>query len=216
MRDWPSNPELLYTRAVFLDRDGTINVDTHYPHDYKLLEVIPEAYEGMKILSELPLDIIVVSNQAGIELGIFTKDQMSRFNEELRIRIERYGGRIDAFYYCPHLEPKNLKKGQKPCNCSKPAPGMLLEAANDFEIDLAKSFIIGDKTSDVAAGKVVGCTGILVKTGKAGKEDGFLPIKIDHLAENLYEAAIMVKTFVDEEYSDTKDLNKKFAIQQVA
>jgi len=216
MRDWPSNPELRYMHAVFLDRDGTINVDTHYPHDYKLLEVIPEAYEGMKILSELPLDIIVVSNQAGIKLGIFTKDQMSRFNEELRIRIERYGGRIDAFYYCPHLEPKNLKKGQTPCNCSKPAPGMLLEAANDFDIDLSKSFIIGDKTSDIAAGMAVGCTGILVKTGKAGKEEGFLPIKIDHLAENLYEAAIMVKTFIDEEYSDTKDLSKKFVIQQVS
>ena len=71
MRDWPSNPELRYMHAVFLDRDGTINVDTHYPHDYKLLEIIPEAYEGMKILSELPLDIIVVSNQKKTNLQGF-------------------------------------------------------------------------------------------------------------------------------------------------
>jgi D-glycero-D-manno-heptose 1,7-bisphosphate phosphatase len=216
MRDWPPNPSPNYKRAIFLDRDGTINVDTHYPHDYKLLEVIPEAYEGMKVLSKLPLDIIIISNQGGIALGIFTKRQMSKFNEELRTRIVKYGGRIDAFYYCPHLEPKNLKNGQKPCNCSKPAPGMLLEAANDFNIDLSKSFIIGDKTSDIAAGKVVGCTGILVKTGKAGKEEGSLPIEIEYVSENLYEAAIMVKSFIDGRNYIPKDISRAIAVQHVS
>ncbi|HGE70333.1 TPA: HAD family hydrolase [Candidatus Poribacteria bacterium] len=199
MRDYPPKPVHIYNRAVFLDRYGTINVDTHYPYDASLLEIIPRSLDGIKILSRLPVHIIVVSNQAGIALGIFTRKDMSNFNKELRSRVERASGRIDAFYYCPHLEPKNLTKGQMPCNCSKPAPGLLLEAARDFNIDLSKSFIIGDKTSDIVAGEVVGCTGILVKTGKGGKEEGALPIKTNIIVDDLYEASLVVQSLIEHE-----------------
>ena len=199
MRDFPLKLFPIYDRAVFLDRDGTINVDTHYPHDARQLEIIPRSLEGIRILSKLPVHIIVVSNQAGIALGMFTRDQMSNFNKELRLRVERASGRIDAFYYCPHPEPKNLSKGQIPCNCSKPAPGLLLEASDDFNIDLSNSFIIGDKTSDIVAGETVGCTGILVKTGKGGKEEGALPIQTNLIADDLYEAALIVQSFVEHE-----------------
>jgi len=205
MRDQPINPFPNYHRAVFLDRDGTINVDTHYPHDYKLLELIPEAIDGMKILADLPLDIIVVSNQAGIALGIFTREEMSRFNTELRSRIEKAGGRIDAFYFCPHLEPKNLPSGVLSCNCSKPSPGMLLEAVEDFDIDLTRSFIIGDKTSDIVAGESVGCTGILVKTGKGGKEEGAMPVKTKYFVDSLYDASLIVKSYIEQDMADIVD-----------
>jgi len=86
-----------------------------------------------------------------------------------------------------------------PCNCSKPAPGLLLEAARDFNIDLSKSFIIGDKTSDIVAGEVVGCTGILVKTGKGGKEEGALPIKTNIIVDDLYEASLVVQSLIEHE-----------------
>lgn len=196
MRDWPPRTSSHYRHAVFLDRDGTINVDTHFPYAIESLEFIPKAIDGLRLLAMLPLAIIVVANQAGIARGIFTRKQMSQFNAELRSRVEHAGGRIDAFYFCPHLEIKNLPPGVPVCECSKPSPGMLLEAAKDFKLDLSKSFLIGDKTSDIAAGESVGCTTILVKTGKAGKEEGALPVEPTHFAENLYEAALIVQSYL--------------------
>ncbi len=200
MRDWPEKPFPRYQRAVFLDRDGTINIDTHFPHQAELLEIIPEAIDGIMMLASLPIDIIVVSNQGGIALGIFTREQMSEFNAELRSRIEQAGGRIDAFYFCPHYEPKSLPPGASPCNCSKPRPGMLLEAAEDFDLDLSKSFIIGDKTSDVAAGEQVGCIGIkveVVKKGEGGGEGKPVPIKTKHFVKRLDDAARIVKAYLE-------------------
>ncbi|HID19391.1 MAG TPA: HAD family hydrolase [Methanophagales archaeon] len=201
MRDWPLKPNAHYRRAVFLDRDGTINVDSHFPHRVELLEFITKAIDGLRLLATLPLHIISVSNQAGVALGIFTLEQMSQFNTELRSRVERAGGRIDAFYFCPHLETKHLPPGVAPCACSKPSPGMLLEAARDFELDLSRSFLIGDKTSDITAGESVGCVTILVKTGKAGREEGALPVEPKHFAENLSEAALIVQSYLNRESS---------------
>jgi D-glycero-D-manno-heptose 1,7-bisphosphate phosphatase len=194
MRDWPKKPSSKYGRAVFIDRDGTINVDTHYPYQVESLEFIPSAIDGLKILSMLHFHLIVVANQAGIALGIFNREQMSKFNEEIRIRVERAGARIDGFYYCPHLEAKHLQSRVPLCECSKPSPGMLIEAVKDFKLDLSKSFIIGDKTSDIAAGESVGCVTILVKTGEAGKEEGALPVVPRYVTENLYEAALIVRS----------------------
>ena len=197
MRDWPPKPTPHYRCAVFLDRDGTLNVDSHFPHRVESLEFIPKAIDGLKLLAMLPLHIISISNQAGIALGIFTREHMSQFNAELRSRVERASGRIDAFYFCPHLEIKHLPLGVSPCACSKPSPGMLLEAAQDFELDLSGSFLIGDKTSDIVAGESVRCVTILVKTGKAGREEGALPVEPKHFAENLYEAALIVRSYLE-------------------
>jgi len=197
MRDWPKKPKPKYGRAVFLDRDGTINVDNHYPHQVQSLEFIPKAIEGLKILSALEYHVIIVANQAGIALGIFNREQMSEFNKEIRFRVENAGARIDGFYYCPHLEMKHLEPGMSACECSKPSPGMVKEASEDFQIDLTKSFFIGDRTTDIAAGESVGCVTILVKTGKAGEEEGALPITPQYFTENLYEAALIVKSHLD-------------------
>jgi len=196
MRDWPAKPVPLYKRAIFLDRDGTINVDTHYPHLVEELVIIPRAIDGLKILDRLPFHIIVVSNQSGIPLGFFTREQMSGFNEELRSRVHHAGGRIDAFYYCPHLEPRQLPLNAQPCECSKPSPGMLLESAKDFGLNLSESLFIGDKSSDIAAGEAVGCTTVLVKTGKAGKEEGALAVEPNYVSDDLYEAALVVRSLV--------------------
>ncbi len=201
MRDWPPKPNPRYQRAVFLDRDGTINVDIHFPHQIESLEFIPKAIDGLRLLAAFPLHIISVSNQAGIALGIFTREQMSQFNTELRSRIEHAEGRIDAFYFCPHRETKHLPRGVSPCACSKPSPGMLLEAAKDFELDLSRSFLIGDRSSDIAAGESAGCVTILVKTGKAGKEEGAMPIQPKYVAENLYDAALIVQSCLEQEKS---------------
>lgn len=199
MRDWLPKLNPRYRRAVFLDRDGTINVDTHFPYQVESLEFIPKALDGLRLLASLPLHITVIANQAGIALGIFTQEQMSQFNSELRLRVECAEGRIDGFYFCPHLEAKHLPPGVPSCECSKPSPGMLVEAARDFQLDLSRCFLIGDKTSDIAAGKAVGCVTLLVKTGKAGKEEGAMPVEPDYFVENLYEAALIVHSHIERE-----------------
>lgn len=198
-RDWPRTVGVRYRRAVFLDRDGTINSDTHFPHNAEALELIPGSIDGLKVLANLSVDIIVVTNQAGIALGLFSREQMSAFNEALRLRVEAEGGRIDAFYFCPHLEPRLLRPGMTPCKCSKPAPGMLTQAAEDFCLDLSRSFIIGDKTSDIAAGEKAGCITILVETGKAGQEEGASSVEPSFRAKELYAAAGIVKAQLDHE-----------------
>ena len=201
MRDFPPNPTRRYRRAIFLDRDGTINVDTHYPHKIEYLRLIPGALDALVCLAILPLDIIVVSNQAGIAQGRFTRAQMSQFNAELRSRIEHSGARIDAFYFCPHLELKHLSPDITPCECSKPSPGLLLEAARDFEIYLNRSFLIGDKISDIVAGETMGCITILLKTSKRREDKEVLLATPKHFADNLLEATLIVKHYlVDAEF----------------
>lgn len=209
MRDSPIHPNPQYRRAIFLDRDGTINVDTHYPYRADLLEFLPYAIEGLVVMASMPFDIIVVSNQAGIALRLFTVEQMSEFNKALKKHVEQAGGRIDAFYYCPHLEPKDLPTGVTPCACSKPSPGMLLEAAGDFELDLTASYLIGDKASDMAAGQSVGCTTILVKTGKAGQEENAVPFEPAFVAGNLLQAAQIIQkhNHTQSEYENKRGLS---------
>jgi D-glycero-D-manno-heptose 1,7-bisphosphate phosphatase len=182
-----------FNRAIFLDRDGTINVDTHYPHDVQSLEFIPRALEGIRILSDLPANLIIVANQAGIALGYFKEDDMRSFDAGILNRVVASGGRIDGFYFCPHKEKKDLSPGEVGCECSKPEPGMLIEASKDFHIELSQSFMIGDKTSDVLAGKRAGCTTILVKTGKAGREEAASKVNPDYVVEDLYSAALLVR-----------------------
>ena len=170
MREWPEMVRPTYERAIFLDRDGTISEDSHYPHRVEDLNFLPGALGVMKHAAALPVHIIVVTNQAGIALRRFTVQEMVQYNQVLRERLQEAGGRIDAFYYCPHKEPKELEAGERGCECAKPRPGMLFEAAKDFNLSLRQSFLIGDKQSDILAGQAAGCRTWLVKTGKAGSD----------------------------------------------
>lgn len=196
MRDWPETPSRRFTSAVFLDRDGTITEDTHYTHRLEDLAFIHESLEGLKRLSILPLHIIVVSNQAGIALGMYSRPQMSAFNAALRNAVFQSGGRIDAFYYCPDKEPKDLSAGEPPSECAKPAPGLLLEAASDFGLRLDQCFMVGDKTSDIAAGQAVGCFTILLQTGKAGRGEPEIDAVPNARSASLLRAAELLEARV--------------------
>lgn len=104
-----------------------------------------------------------------------------------------------AYYFCPHREPKNLSPGETPCPCATPAPGMLWEAAEDFRLDLSKSFIVGDKLSDIAAGRAAGCTAVLVRTGKGGRDDGEgIVATPDWLASDLFDAATHIRQLLSQ------------------
>lgn len=188
MRDWPPVVAVQYRRAVLVDRDGTINIDTHYPHRVEELELLPRAAEALAMLAPSDFAVVVVSNQAGIAKGLYDRDEMRAFNRAIRERVERAGGRIDAFYFCPEPEAADLPPGAPLAACTKPNPGMLLEAASDFGFDLARSYAVGDKSSDVEAGCRAGCTSILVETGYAGREPGALETRPDLLVPDLAEA----------------------------
>ncbi|MDQ0193765.1 histidinol-phosphate phosphatase family protein [Paenibacillus wynnii] len=135
----------------------------------------------------------MITNQGGIALNMYTVQHMTAFNAELRRKINADKGRIDAFYYCPHFEKKNLPEDTKMCSCSKPLPGLLFEAAEDFQINLAESYMIGDRFTDIEAGIRAGCKTILVKSGASIVRSDETTVEPDYITENLLEAALIIK-----------------------
>ncbi|MGA2272896.1 MAG: HAD family hydrolase [Bryobacteraceae bacterium] len=167
-------------RAVFFDRDGTLMEEVEYcsdPARVKVISGVPEALEELKNAGFLA---IIVSNQSGIGRGLFTEAQYTAVQEELLRQIGAH--RIDASYFCPDAPGvPSLRR--------KPAPGMVLEAAAEFEIDLAASFLVGDKASDIECGRRAGARTILVRTGYGAaleRDPGF--IAPDHVANDVPEA----------------------------
>ncbi|MGD0278982.1 MAG: HAD family hydrolase [Smithella sp.] len=151
--------------AVFLDRDGTINEEVGYLDSLDKLKIIPRAYKAIRLINESGMKAVVISNQAGVARGLFTEDFVKMINEYLQTALRQKGAYIDNFYYCPHHPTEGLEPYRQVCECRKPAPGMLLQAAQDLNIDLTKSYLVGDRFNDMEAAKIAGVKGILVKTG---------------------------------------------------
>jgi D-glycero-D-manno-heptose 1,7-bisphosphate phosphatase len=151
--------------AVFLDRDGTINEEVGYLDSLDKLKVIPSAYEAIRLINLSGMKALVITNQAGVAKGFFTEEFVNLINECLQADLRRMGASIDKFYYCPHHPTEGIGIYLRECSCRKPAPGMLLSAAQELNIDLTRSYFIGDRFRDMEAGKKVGVRGILVKTG---------------------------------------------------
>jgi D-glycero-D-manno-heptose 1,7-bisphosphate phosphatase len=141
------------TRAAFLDRDGVINQkapEGQYVTRWEDFHLLPGVIEGIAQLNRAGLRVIVVTNQRCVAKGLLTETALKRLHRRMSDHLAQAGAKIDAIYYCPHeLEPS--------CDCRKPAPGMLLEAARSHGLDLAASWMIGDADSDLQAGKNAGC-----------------------------------------------------------
>lgn len=166
-------------RAIFLDRDGTINKDIEYLHEPDKFELLPHVIEGLKKFQEMGFKLIIVTTQAGIGLGYFTKEDFYKVNKKMFELLSKEGIIIDKVYFCPHgLSEK--------CKCRKPEIGLVELAKEDLFIDVAKSYFIGDKTSDVECGKRAGMKTIHVLTGHKDKQFSAKP---DHVAIDLLDAA---------------------------
>jgi D,D-heptose 1,7-bisphosphate phosphatase len=152
-------------RAIFLDRDGTINEEVGYLDDLDKLKIIPEAFEAVRLINAAKMKAVIITNQAGVARGLFTEDFVKAVNKYLHAEFLKENALIDAFYYCPHHPTEGNAPYRRGCDCRKPAPGMLFQAAREMNIDLTRSYIIGDRYNDMEAGKKVGVKGILVKTG---------------------------------------------------
>jgi D-glycero-D-manno-heptose 1,7-bisphosphate phosphatase len=151
-------------QAIFLDRDGVINHErADYVKSWQEFEFLPGSLTALSRLARLPQPIIVISNQSAIGRGLVTRETVDAIHYQLRATVEADGGRIDAFYVCPHHPDDG-------CACRKPKPGLLLQAAHDFELDLKQSVFVGDSRSDYQAAMAVGCRCILVTSGRQGAQ----------------------------------------------
>ena len=168
------------SRAVFVDRDGTIMHDADYCSDPKQVHVFEGVREALRRLKRQGYKLIIITNQSGIGRGFFTLDQYRAVETEVGRQLGP--GLIDATYFCPDTP-------EQPSKCRKPAPGMILQAARDHYIDLARSFFIGDKEIDAECGRNAGVRTIRVRTGFDKMTDGSCA---DWVAEDLKHAADIV------------------------
>jgi histidinol-phosphate phosphatase family protein len=149
--------------AIFLDRDGTVIFDKNYLSSPEQVKLYSYAADSINKLYAAGFKVIIVTNQSGVARGIFTEEELQKIHERLVSLLKKAGAKIDAIYYCPHID-------EDFCSCRKPKPGMVLKAAKDFNIDLKKSYTIGDTVRDYLLGYNTGGKGILVLTGHGKKQ----------------------------------------------
>ncbi len=172
-------------KAVFLDRDGVIIRQWDgYLNDPARVELLPGAAEAIRKLREAGFAVVVVTNQAGVGYGHLTEETLGAIHLRLQEELSREGASLDGIYYCPHTPEEG-------CPCRKPAPGMLLRAAEELGLDLSRSYLVGDMTTDIEAGKRAGCFTVLVRTGFGGS-DGRSDAEPDAVCEDLPAACELI------------------------
>jgi D-glycero-D-manno-heptose 1,7-bisphosphate phosphatase len=177
-------------RAIFLDRDGTLNHDAGYVHRVEDLRLLDNAVAGLTRMAALDYRLFIVTNQAGIARGYFSEADMQAFNQALVARLMAEGIVIDAIYHCPFHPTAGIGRWRRDSPLRKPRPGMMLQAAHEHQLDLVSSFVIGDKTSDVQAGRAAGCRTILISDAARSYDETSRP---DFVAVDLLEAAQYVE-----------------------
>jgi len=190
-------------KAVFLDRDGVINELIYYkelgiidsPFTVKQFRFFPDIDKAIKKFRKLGFKTIIVSNQPGIAKKNYTIETFEKIREKMKKELKKKGAEIDFEYYCFHHPEGKIKKFRKICNCRKPKPGLLLSAAKEHNIDLSKSWMIGDGITDIQAGVSAGCKTILIgrmkcELCKIMEEKG---VKPDFVAPNLYKASLIIE-----------------------
>lgn len=156
-------------RAIFLDRDGVLNVEKTFVLSPSEMELYPGVAQAVRKINESSFLAIVVTNQSAVARNYITEDELQAIHQELSRQLDMHGAYLDALYYCPHREELNETFENRDyivnCECRKPNPGMLVQAARDYDIDLAGSYLIGDSARDIEAGKKAGCITIGLRTG---------------------------------------------------
>ena len=157
------------SKAVFLDRDGTISVEIGYIDNVELFKLYPESVEALASLKAMGYKLVVISNQSGVAQGFFPESRVRMIHDKMVSLLKENGVVLDGVYYCPHLPNGKIPEYAKECECRKPNIGMIKRAEKELKIDLRHSLLIGDKLSDIACGRNAGLKTILVRTGY-GKE----------------------------------------------
>ena len=178
--------------AVFIDRDGTLTDEVGYVNHPQRLRLLPRSAAAVRRLNESRVPAVVVTNQAGIARGYFSEDVLHAVTGELRAQLERGGARLDGVYVCTHHPSEGKPPYRAECECRKPKPGLLLQAAAELSLDLRRSVIVGDKPSDLELAPRVGARSVLVLTGYGLGEWEYhreaFPVAPDHVASDLLDA----------------------------
>jgi len=184
--------------GIFLDRDGVINVNrADYVKTWDEFEFLPATLDGMRALALIPAPIIVITNQSAINRGLALRENVDDIHARMVAHIQQAGGRVDGIFLCPHRPDEN-------CACRKPASGLFLQAAEEFNLELSQSYFIGDAETDVLAALAISATPLLVKTGRGAKH-----------AQRLQRANIRVAQMFDDLSAAAEWLANQFHTQPV-
>ena len=179
--------------AVFLDRDGTINEQMGYVNHLSRFQLLPGVARAIRSLNEAGLPVVVVTNQSGLARGYFPESLLEAVHAELHRLLAREGAHLDGLYICPHHPEAREERFRLDCDCRKPRTGLLERAAAELGLDLGRSYMGGDRWSDLRCGAAVGATTVLVLTGYGRGDAAYVgpgqTVQPDHVAEDLEAAA---------------------------
>jgi D-glycero-D-manno-heptose 1,7-bisphosphate phosphatase len=182
--------------GVFMDRDGTISQEVGYINHLSRFQIYPWSAQAVRALNQKGLKTIVVTNQAGVARGYFTEDLVIQVHEKLRQEMALAGANLDAIYYCPHHPSVGPDPYRQECSCRKPKPGMLHRAVEELDLDLSRSFVIGDRYGDIELAHNAGTHSIFVLSGYGLGEYEYQrqnwKVRPEWVAENLLEATQIV------------------------
>jgi D,D-heptose 1,7-bisphosphate phosphatase len=192
-------------KAVFLDKDGTLIPDVPYNVNPDLISLEAGVIEGLQLLKKAGYIFVVISNQAGVARGYFQIAELEKVKQKIDLLLLEEGIEIEKYYFCPHHAQGNVPQFSEDCECRKPKPGMILQAAKELQIAAEKSWMIGDILNDAEAGNRAGCRTILINNGNETEWVEGLFRTPTYVAENFLTAAKFIR---DNEY-ETKELNDK-------
>ena len=147
--------------VVFLDRDGVINVDrTDYVKSWSEFKFLPGVFEALRLLARNKLRVVVVTNQSAVNRGLMSPNTLEEIHQNMLDRVKEHGGHVKAIYYCPHTPSEN-------CECRKPKPGMVLKAVKDLDIDLGRSYLVGDSEKDIELAQSLDMKSVRISKGRS-------------------------------------------------
>lgn len=180
--------------AVFLDRDGTIIEEVGYLNRLNRVKFFPWTVDAIRVFNEAGLLVVLVTNQAGVAQGYYDEAFVRETHRYIDERVRAGQAHIDGYYYCPHHPRASVEAYRQACTCRKPSPGMIQQAAGDLGIDVARSYVVGDRWGDVDLGAAAGAKSILLRTGYGQADDArpaTAPVP-DHVSDNLASAAAWI------------------------
>ncbi len=185
-------------KIVFMDRDGTINEEKNYLYRTEDLVFIQGAEEAIRRLNDSGYKVVVVTNQAGVARGYYSEEDVKKLHGFMQEELKKTGAHIDCFFYCPHHPVHGTGKYLRTCECRKPGIGMFKQAEHFFDVDIEKSWMIGDNKSDIEAGNRYGVRTILVGTGYGREIMAEKSVRYDYYKNNLVDAVNFILKYDDE------------------